>query len=134
MTITYLSYHKLVMGTTCGWKFSVVSKNLYSNDIEISWYSCELLSTSAVENWWNQLEAIAASQYHSGCRWQCTTLWMTLTRLWWHSFLLCLFWFGWHWHNVSTWHVIVEFSLQSHWYLKHPRQCNVFAPLEPSSL
>jgi len=34
-------------------------------------------------------------------RWWSGTLWVVLSRLWLHSLSLCLFWFGWKWHNSS---------------------------------
>jgi hypothetical protein len=36
---------------------------------------------------------MAARQYYSWWRWWSDNLWMTLTRLWLHQFLLCLSWF-----------------------------------------
>ncbi len=47
-------------------------------------------------------------------RWWSDTLWVVLSRLWLHSLSLCLFWFGWKWHNSSL--KSVEFSLQCHKY------------------
>ncbi len=58
--------------------------------------------------WWSWWGVMAASHCDSWWRWWSGTLWVALTMLWPDSFLWCLFWFGWSWHNGY-----IQVSLQS---------------------
>jgi hypothetical protein len=59
---------------------------------------------------------MAAGYCHPWWRWWSNSLWVTLTRLWLHLFLLCLFWFSWNQHEGYLDSVLVDSPLQSHRY------------------
>jgi len=48
------------------------------------------LPTPLSWSWWSELEVMAASQCYSWWRWWSDTLWVTLVRLWPHSFFVVL--------------------------------------------
>ncbi len=74
------------------------------------------LSTPTVGGWWSQWWVMAAGYCHPWQRWWSNALWVTLTRLWLHLFLLCLFWFSWNQHEGYLDSVLVDSPLQSHRY------------------
>jgi hypothetical protein len=51
------------------------------------------LCKPTVGSWWSQWGVMAARQWYSSWRWWFDTLWVTLIRLWSHSFLVCWFWY-----------------------------------------
>jgi hypothetical protein len=60
---------------------------------------------------------MAAGYCHPWQRWWSDALQVTLTRLWLHLFLLCLFWFSWNQHEGYLDSVLIcDSPLQSHRY------------------
>ncbi len=73
---------------------------------------------SHCQSWWNQwVVVMAASHYHTQWKWWSGTLREICTRLWSHSFLSCVVWFGKLTQQWVSKCYSVEFSLQYHIFI-----------------
>jgi hypothetical protein len=108
----------------CFWKFERKSGWEFCVRVclEFGWIIM-YLSTPTIKSWWSQLWVMAVCHCYSLWRWQSNTLWVTLVRLWLHSFLSCEFWFCWKYQNSCLGSAIVEFSLDLTDIFFPSRQC-----------
>ncbi len=81
------------------------------------------LSAPTMRDWGSQWGVMVASTYHLWWRWWSDTLWVTDTRLWLHSFLLCFFLVGWCWLTSYVFLMFVGQGFKIHTLVVDVQHC-----------